>query len=44
MIFKYYKRPYWRAYYNNTNAIIYVIDSSDRERMSMTKEELLLML
>ncbi|MFO0131149.1 MAG: ADP-ribosylation factor-like protein [bacterium] len=27
------KRPYWRSYYPNTNAIIYVIDSSDRARL-----------
>ena len=26
-------RPYWRSYYPNTDAIIYVIDSSDRARL-----------
>lgn len=26
-------RPYWRCYYQNTNAVIYVIDSADSERM-----------
>eukprot|EP00158_Paraphelidium_tribonemae_P000855 Partr_v1_DN23552_c0_g1_i4_m14262 putative Adp-ribosylation factor-like len=37
-------RPYWRCYYANTNAIIYVVDSVDRERMHTCKEELLSML
>ncbi|KDN35506.1 putative ARL1-ADP-ribosylation factor [Tilletiaria anomala UBC 951] len=37
-------RPYWRCYYANTTAIIYVIDSSDRERLSTSKRELLSML
>ncbi|KAI3634120.1 hypothetical protein MIR68_007724 [Amoeboaphelidium protococcarum] len=37
-------RPYWRCYYSNTNAIIYVVDSADRERMSICKEELVDML
>ena len=26
-------RPYWRCYYPNTDAIIFVVDSSDKERM-----------
>ncbi|EFA79574.1 ARF-like protein [Heterostelium album PN500] len=26
-------RPYWRCYYPNTNAIIYVVDSSDPDRL-----------
>ena len=26
-------RPYWRFYYQNTPAIIYVIDSTDHERL-----------
>ena len=26
-------RPYWRCYYPNTQAIIYVVDSSDTERI-----------
>ncbi|KIH58696.1 ADP-ribosylation factor family protein [Ancylostoma duodenale] len=25
-------RPYWRCYYANTDAIIYVVDSADRDR------------
>ncbi len=37
-------RPYWRCYYANTSAIIYVIDSSDTERLSTAKAELLAML
>jgi ADP-ribosylation factor-like protein 1 len=30
-------RPYWRSYYPNTNAIVYVIDSVDRERLEISK-------
>lgn len=37
-------RPYWRSYYPNTNAIIYVVDSSDKERIDTSKQELMLML
>jgi ADP-ribosylation factor-like protein 1 len=37
-------RPYWRCYYANTNAIIYVIDSADPQRISISKEELMSML
>lgn len=37
-------RPYWRCYYSNTDAIIYVVDSSDRDRMSISKSELVAML
>eukprot|EP01112_Ceratiomyxa_fruticulosa_P015495 TRINITY_DN4554_c0_g1_i1.p1 TRINITY_DN4554_c0_g1~~TRINITY_DN4554_c0_g1_i1.p1 ORF type:complete len:178 (-),score=16.65 TRINITY_DN4554_c0_g1_i1:118-651(-) len=37
-------RPYWRCYYQNTNAIIYVIDSSDVDRLSIAQEELICML
>lgn len=32
-------RPYWRCYFPNTQAVIYVIDSSDTERLSTAKEE-----
>jgi signal recognition particle receptor subunit beta len=32
-------RPYWRCYYPNTQAIIYVVDSSDVERIGISKEE-----
>ena len=37
-------RPYWRCYYANTDAVIYVIDSQDRDRISTSKEELMQML
>lgn len=37
-------RPYWRCYYANTDAIIYVVDSADRDRMSISKLELIAML
>lgn len=37
-------RPYWRCYYANTDAVIYVVDSADRERVSTSKEELVSML
>jgi len=37
-------RPYWRCYYQNTDAIVYVVDSADVERLGTAKEELLSML
>ncbi|EPQ31199.1 uncharacterized protein PFL1_06847 [Pseudozyma flocculosa PF-1] len=37
-------RPYWRCYYANTTAIIYVIDSSDTARLETAKAELISML
>lgn len=33
-------RPYWRCYYPNTNGVIYVVDSSDRDRIEDSKKEL----
>lgn len=33
-------RPYWRCYYGDTSAIVYVVDSSDRERIGISTEEL----
>ena len=33
-------RPYWSCYYNNTNAVIFVIDSCDKERIHMARAEL----
>lgn len=33
-------RPYWRCYYPNTNAVIYVVDSNDRDRIGDAKQEL----
>ena len=32
-------RPYWRCYFPNTQAIIYVIDSSDTDRLAIAKDE-----
>ena len=37
-------RPYWRSYYPDTKAVIFVIDATDREKLATAKEELLLML
>ncbi|CAB3373711.1 Hypothetical predicted protein [Cloeon dipterum] len=37
-------RPYWRCYYSNTDAIIYVVDSADRDRIGISKDELVYML
>src|ERR1700728_2226590 len=37
-------RPYWRCYFPNTSAIIYVIDSSDHARLATARTELLTML
>lgn len=33
-------RPYWRNYYDQTDALIYVIDSADKRRMEETGVEL----
>lgn len=37
-------RPYWRCYYANTDAVIYVVDSADRDRIGISKTELVRML
>ncbi|XP_029654349.1 ADP-ribosylation factor-like protein 1 [Octopus sinensis] len=37
-------RPYWRCYYDKTTAIVFVVDSSDKERIPIAKNELKLML
>ena len=37
-------RPYWRCYYQDTNAVVYVIDSADKERLDVSRQELELML
>lgn len=37
-------RPYWRCYYENTNAIIFAVDSSDKDRIDMVKHELFLLM
>lgn len=33
-------RPYWKNYYENTDALIYVVDSSDEQRISECYDEL----
>ena len=33
-------RPYWRCYYADTNAVIFVVDSADGERLGTACEEL----
>lgn len=37
-------RPYWRCYYANTSAVIFVIDSTDLDRLGTAAEELSAML
>ncbi len=37
-------RPYWRCYYKNTDAVVYVVDSADTERLAIAKDELVAML
>merc|ERR1711964_96430 len=37
-------RPLWRHYYNDTQAVIFVVDSNDRERIEEASDELLKML
>ena len=34
-------RPYWRNYFENTDALVYVIDSADESRLVEAKDELL---
>ncbi len=31
-------RPYWRCYYANTDAVIYVVDSADKDRIGISKQ------
>ena len=33
-------RPYWRNYFDNTDALVYVVDSADQERFDECKQEL----
>lgn len=33
-------RPYWRNYFEQTDALVWVVDSGDRSRMGDCKEEL----
>ncbi|KAK1780984.1 ADP-ribosylation factor family-domain-containing protein [Copromyces sp. CBS 386.78] len=37
-------RPYWRCYYANTAAVIFVVDSTDMERLQTASDELAAML
>ena len=37
-------RPLWRHYFQNTQGLIFVVDSNDRERISEAREELAKML
>merc|ERR1712044_145760 len=37
-------RPYWPCFQNSTDAIIYVVDSMDRDRIGISKQELVSML
>lgn len=34
------QRPLWRHYYQNTDALIFVVDSNDRDRLPECKDEL----
>ena len=37
-------RPYWRCYFPKTNAIVFVIDSTDKDRLEIVKQELFLLI
>ncbi|PIA18267.1 P-loop containing nucleoside triphosphate hydrolase protein, partial [Coemansia reversa NRRL 1564] len=37
-------RPYWRNYFEQTDGIIWVVDSADKERMNDCKNELISLL
>ena len=37
-------RPYWRCYYSNAAAVVFVIDSTDHERVETAASELAAML
>jgi small GTP-binding protein len=37
-------RPLWRHYFQNTQGLIFVVDSNDRERVGEGREELMRML
>ena len=34
-------RPLWRHYFHNTHALVYFVDSNDRDRLGETRDELL---
>ena len=33
-------RPYWKNYYENTDGLVFVVDSSDENRLGECTEEL----
>ena len=33
-------RPYWKNYFENTDGLVYVVDSSDDKRLAECSEEL----
>eukprot|EP01029_Cantina_marsupialis_P028205 TRINITY_DN775856_c0_g1_i1.p1 TRINITY_DN775856_c0_g1~~TRINITY_DN775856_c0_g1_i1.p1 ORF type:complete len:180 (-),score=28.23 TRINITY_DN775856_c0_g1_i1:165-704(-) len=33
-------RPYWKCYYPSTDAVVFVVDSADKERLDVTRQEL----
>jgi GTPase SAR1 family protein len=37
-------RPYWKNYFENTDGLVYVVDSSDEVRLKECTEELLSLL
>ena len=37
-------RPLWRHYYQNTQGLIFVVDSNDRDRVTEARDELMKML
>jgi ADP-ribosylation factor-like protein 1 len=37
-------RKYWKGYYPNTKAVVFVVDSSDKDRINVVKEEMFLLL
>merc|ERR1712045_869893 len=37
-------RPYWRCYYPNTDAIIFVVDCNDHKRLKIARKEFLKLL
>lgn len=44
MVLKFTYRPYWKCYFSETDAIIYVVDAADVDRVSISKAELALVL
>ena len=40
----FFSRPLWRHYFQNTQGLIFVVDSNDRERIGEARDELMRML